>query len=127
MVLFTGDGSAKFFINLPMAGINAAITNYFVMFFRDMPDETLDKVHNWNGFFHILVILMPVVMESNKLAVIGVNPGSGDDRPSKIASDVLHDRFWVAFIRFGVDIEAVFVFCVTMSLYFFEGWSNLRF
>lgn len=70
---------------------------------------------------------MTIVMESNKITVIPVNPRSGNDRPSKIASDILHDSFRVAFIGLGIDVEAVFVFPVTAGLYFFKGWPNLGF
>ena len=43
-MFFFGNGSAKFFINIP--------------------DKALNKFHDRNGFFHILVIFMTVIMES---------------------------------------------------------------
>ena len=38
VVLFTGNGSVKFFINFPVSCINAAVADHLEMFFRDMPD-----------------------------------------------------------------------------------------
>ena len=39
MVPFTGYGPVEFFVNLPVAGINTAITDHFIMLFRDMRDS----------------------------------------------------------------------------------------
>ncbi len=52
-------------------------------------------------------------MEGDKVAVIAVNPGRGDNRPSQIAPDVFYGSFGAAFIWLCIDIEAVFVFPVT--------------
>lgn len=46
---------------------------YFIMLFRDMPDQSSDEVHYREGFLHILAIFMAVVMESDKIAVIPVD------------------------------------------------------
>lgn len=92
-----------------------------MVLFRDMLDKMLYKFHNGDSFFHVFVILMAVVMESNKITVIVVNTGSGDNRPSGIASDILHDGFGVTFIGFGIDVKAVFVFPVATGFYLFKG------
>ena len=63
----------KFFINFPVPCINAAVADHFEMFFRDMPDETFYELHNRKGFFHIGVIFVAVVMESDKVAIIFVS------------------------------------------------------
>lgn len=117
----------ELFVNVPVACINAAITNHFVMLFWDMLDKTLYKFHNWDSFFNILAIFMSVVMKSNKITIIAVNPGSGDYRPSKIAAYILHNSFWVTFIGFGIDVKAVFVFPVATGFYLFKGCSNSGF
>lgn len=83
----------EFFINLPVSGIDAAITDHLVMLFRDVPDEPLYELHNRDSFFHIFVILMTVVMESDKITVIAVNTGSGDNRAAEITADVLYNCF----------------------------------
>ena len=36
VMLFTGDSMEEMFINLPAAGIKAAIADHFKVFFRDM-------------------------------------------------------------------------------------------
>lgn len=124
MVFFAGYGSVEFFINLPVSGIDAAISDHFVMLFWDMFYKTLYKFHNRDSFFHVFVILMTVVMESNEVTVIVVNTGSGDYRSSEIASDILHDGFWVTFTGFGIDVKAGFVFPVAAGLNLFKGWSD---
>ena len=58
-----------------------------------MLDKTLYKFHNEDSFFHVFVILMTVVMESNKITVIVVNTGRGDYRPAEIAADILYNCF----------------------------------
>ena len=88
VVLFTGNGSVEFFINFPVSCINAAVADHFEMFFRDMPDETSYELHNRKRFFDIGIIFMAVVMEGDKVAIIFVDPGGGNNRTSQIASNV---------------------------------------
>ena len=65
MMFFTGNCPKQFFVDISVPGINTAITYHFEMFFRDMPDQTLDEFKGRNRFCHILIIFMPVVMESD--------------------------------------------------------------
>lgn len=123
-MLFTGNGSVKFFINFPVPCINAAVADHFEMFFRDMPDETFYELHNRKRFFDIGVIFVAVVMESDKVAIIFVNPGGGNNRASQIAPNVFYGGFGVAFSWLGIDIETVFVIPVTTGLYFFERGTD---
>ena len=108
-MLFPGDGPAELFVKLPASGIDTAIADHLKMFFRDMPDQTLNKLHDRDGLFHIFIILMPVVVESDQIAIITVNAGSGDHWPAKIAPDILDSSFRVTGIGFGIDIEAIFM------------------
>ena len=112
-MLFTGNGSVKFFINLPVAGINAAVADHFEMFFRDMSDETFYEFHNRKSFFDIGVIFVSVVMEGNKVTNIAVNLGRGDNGPPQITPNVFYGGFRITFIRLCIDIKTVFVFLVS--------------
>ena len=126
-MLFTGDCTKKFFVNLPVAGVNTAIADHFIMLFRDVADQTLYEFHNRNRFFYVPVIFVSVVMKGYKVTVIVVNSGGGNDRAAKIASDILDNGFRVTWIGFGIDVESLFVFPVTAGFYFFEGRSNSGF
>lgn len=126
-MFFTGDGSVEFFVNLPVPRINAAITDHFVMLFGDMADEAFYELHNRDGFFHIFVIFMPVIMESDKVAIIFVNPGSGNYGPSEITSDIFYHGFGIAFVRLCIDIEAFLVFPVTACFYLFKRVADFVF
>ena len=90
------------------------------MFFRDVADETFYEIHNRQSFFHILIVFVTVVMESDGISVIPVNPGGGYNRSAKIAADIFCNCFGVAQIRFGIDIKSMFVLSVTFRFYFFE-------
>ena len=63
-------------------------------------------------------------MESNGISVIPINPGSGNYRPAKIAADVFSHYFWIAEIRFGIDIEAVLMLRVAFRFDFFKRRSD---
>ena len=78
----------ELFINIPVTGINAAVAYHFEMLFRDMADEALYERHNRKVFFDIGVIFVAVVMEGDKVAIIFVNPGGGNNRTSQIAPNV---------------------------------------
>lgn len=107
-----------------MSGVNAAITDHFVMFFRDMLYEPRDKFHNRDGFFYICVVFVPVVVEGNGAAVILIDPGGGNHRASKITANVFQDRTGVTCVRPGVDIEAIFVLLVAAGFYFFKRGTD---
>ena len=117
----------SFFVDLPVPGVNAAITDHLKMFFRDMADQTLYKFHDQAGFFYILIIFMAIVMEGNEVTIIVVNAGSRDHRTDRIAFDILDSSFRVTVIGFGIDIEAVFVFPVTACLHLFKRRGDLSF
>ena len=107
-----------------MSGIQTAISNHFKMFFRDVTDQTFYEIHNRQSSFHILFIFVAVIVESNVISVIPVNPGSGNHRPAKIAAGVFSHYFRIAEIRFGIDIEALLMLSVTFRFNFFERRSN---
>ena len=121
MVLFPGNGPAEFFVDLPVPGINAAIADHLKMFFRDMADQTLYKLHDRDGLFHICIILMAVVMEGNEVTIIFVNAGSCDHRTAEIAADILDSSFGVTGIGFGIDIEACLLYTSVSAFIFFSN------
>lgn len=61
-----------------------------------------------------------MIVESDRITVIVINPGSSDDRPAKITTDILSDYFGVTEIRFSIDIETMHMFAVTSCFYFFK-------
>lgn len=126
-MLFTGYGAVQLFVDIPMACVNVAVADHFVMLFRDMPNEPFYEIHNRDRFFHIYIILMPVIMEGNKVAVIFINPGGRNDRPAKIAADVFNNSFGITFVWLCVNIEAVFVFPVATGFNLFERRTNTGF
>ena len=89
-----------------------------------MSDKPLYEFHNRDSFFYILVIFVPVVVESDKVAVIFVNPGSSDDGAPKVASNVFHDGVGITFVGLGIHIEAFFVFLVTKGFYIFKSRAD---
>ena len=117
----------EFFIGLPVAGIKAAIADHFIVLFGDMADQALDELHDRDSFLHIFVVLMAVVMESDEVAVIFVNAGSGDGRASQIAADIFDDRFRVAGIGFGINVKAIFMLAVAACFHFFKRGADFSF
>ena len=63
---------------------------------------------------------MTVIVERDRITVIVIDPGSSDDRPAKITTDILSDYFGVTENRFSIDIETMFMFAVTSCFYFFK-------
>ena len=107
-----------------MASIQAAISNHFKVFFRDMTDQPFDEVDGRNRFFYVFIIFMTIVMESNGLSVIVVNPGGGDDWTAEITPNIFNNRGRITKARFSIDIKAMFMFCVTLGLGLFERGAN---
>lgn len=124
LLLFFRNSEMEFFINGTMSGIKAAITDHLEMFFRDVPDKAFDKIHDRNGFLNVLVIFVTIVMERDKIARIRIDSGSGNDRATKIATDIFGNSLRVTTVRFGINIEAVFVFKITSGRNFFKRRTN---
>ena len=85
-----------------------------------MLDEPLDEIHDRNGFLDILFIFMSVVVKSDKVTIILVNSWSSDNRSSKVTPNIFYNCFRVAFIRFGINVEAFFMFLIAKSFYFLK-------
>ena len=92
-----------------------------------MLDKAFDEFHDRDGFFDILIILVTVVVESDKIAIILVNSGSGDDWAAEITADVLYNGFRIAFVWLGIHIEAIFMLPVALGLNLFKGRADFCF
>ena len=110
-----------------MASIDAAITDHLKVFFRDMPNQSFDKVYGWDGLYDVLFIFMPIVMKSNHFTIVFINTGCGNNWTTEIATDIFHYGFWIAMIGFGIHIKALFVIGITFGFYFFERGTDFGF
>ena len=127
LMFFFGNDTVQFRINLTVPCIQPAIADHFKMFFRDVADETFYEIHDRQSFLHILVIFMAVIMESNGISIIPINPGCGYDGSAKITTNIFRNDFRVAEIGLGIDIETMFVLAVAFGFYFFKGRSYFAF
>lgn len=121
-LFFQRDGSSNTGVRLTVASIEAVISNHFEMFFRDVTDQSFDKVHGRDGFVDKTVVFVPVVMERDGIGilVVGINSGSSNDRATKITTDVFEDSRRAAFAAFGIDVETVLGVSVNRGLYPFK-------
>lgn len=110
-----------------MPCIEPIITGHLEMLFRDMLDGEGNKVHDRESFFHIGIILVFIVVESHMIAIVRINARGGNNRPAKVTADVFYDSIRVAEIRFGIDIETVFIFFVNGCFGLFKRRTDMRF
>ena len=85
-----------------------------------MPDQSFDEINGRESFFHVLLIFMAVVMESNSIAIISIDSGCSNNRSSKITTDVFDHSFRVRKMRFGINVKAMLMIGVTFGLHFFK-------
>ena len=86
--------------------INAVVADHFKVPVRDMYDQPFDKVNGRDAFCDCFMILMALIMERHTIPVIGINPGSGIDRSSRISADVFKGDIRRTQVRFGSNIKA---------------------
>ena len=103
----------KFGIYFSVPCIKTAISNHFKVFFRDVSDEAFDEINGRDGFFYIFFVFMAIVMKSNEFTIVLINSGSGNNRATKITTDILDNVLRVAFVRFCIDIETMLVIRIT--------------
>ncbi len=61
------------------------------------------------------------------VTIIRINSGKGNDGPAQITADVFDNGFRVAKIRFGINVEAIFVFVIDLRFTFFKRRANAFF
>ena len=97
------------------------------MFFRDMLDQKFYKIQRRNSFFNVRIILVSVVMESDEITIIGINPGGSNHRATEITGDIFHDGIRVTEVRFCIDIETIFVLIIDGSFDLFKRGTDMFF
>lgn len=113
-VLAFMDGKVELILFDMFSGIDTIIADLFKMLFRDMLYQPVDEVHGRQGFYHILVILMAVVMKGNGIVfrIVLINTGSGNNRSSEITANVFDHLSGIAAVRFCIDVESIFMIMV---------------
>ena len=119
-MFFSGNGTIELLINLSVTCVEPAIPDHFKMLLWDMADQACYEVHSRDSLDDIFVIFMPVVVESDIFSIIFVDPGSGNDRTAKIAADVFDDGFGITFVRFGINIETMFMIRIAFGFNFLK-------
>ena len=107
-------------VNFAVTCIETAIADHFKVFFRDMADQSFDEFNSRNRFFYVFIIFMTIVMKSNRLSVIAINPRGGDNRTAKIAADIFDDSCRVTKVRLSIDIKPLFMLFVALRFDFFK-------
>lgn len=107
-------------VNFAVACIETAIADHFKVFFRDMADQSFDEIDSGNRFFYVFIIFMTVVMKSDRMSVIAVNPRGGDNWTAKITADIFYDSCRITKVWFCIDIKALFMLCVALRFDFFK-------
>ena len=106
--------------------INAIVAYHFKVPVRDMYDQTIDKVNGRDTFRDGFMILMALIMERHIIPVIGINPGSGNDRSSKVPADIFHGDIRRTQVRFGSNIKAFGVVFVDLIFKPFKRRTQFR-
>ena len=114
-------------IDCPMTCIETARPDHFEMFFWYMADQAFDEIDSRNSFFNILIIFMAIVMKSDHMAIVFVNPGGGNNGAAKITADIFDNIFGITFVGLRINIEAVSMLSVTGSFDLFERWPDSGF
>lgn len=117
----------KRFVSFTVTGIETIVSGHFKMFFRDVLDQKFYKIQCRNRFFNVCIILVSVVMESDEITIIGINPGSSNHRAAQITGDIFHDGIRVTEIRFCIDIETIFVLIIDGSFDLFKRGADMFF
>ena len=106
--------------------VDTVVTNHLEMLIRDMNNKSLNEINSGNGFNNEFVIFVPVVMESNRRTIIGINARRSNNGSAEIPADVLGDNGRIAVIGLGINIEALAMVLVNSRFNCFEGISKFR-
>lgn len=102
--------------------INAVVADHFKVPVRDMYDQPFDKVNGRDAFCDCFMILMALIMERHEITVIGINPGSSNNRSPKVSDDVFNGdirRISKERTEGGLNKRAAFVPSYSIHFWFF--------
>ena len=117
----------KFLVDLTVPCIQAIVPCHLEIFIRDVLYEQLDKINRRKGFSDERIVFVFVVMKSNHIPIVSIDPGKGDHRPAQITADIFDDRIRIAEVWLCVNIKGVFVFAVYFRFCLFERRANALF
>lgn len=123
-MFFFGNGTVQSFVDFPVAGIESAVANHLEVFFRNMMNQTFYKIHDRQGFFHIGIVFMSVVVESDCLTVIFVDTGGCNDGAAKVVPNVFDNNLGVTYVWFCINIESMFIVFIAKSLHLLERGAD---
>ena len=103
-----------------MSCIDTVITDHLKEFFRDMSDQTADKVHDGDCLLNVFFVLMPVVIKGDILSVIVQDALCRDYRTAKISADILKDFGRFTFFGFCIYVESVLMVPINSSFCLFK-------
>lgn len=110
-----------------MPRIKAIVSGHFKVFFRDVLDKKLDEFQYREGFLHIRVIFVLIVMKSDIFSIIRINARGGNDRSPKIPADIFGNGIRVTETGLGINIESILISAVNVSFCSFKGRSEMQF
>lgn len=108
-----------------MTCIDAIITDHLEILFGDMADKPVHEFQSGNGLINQSVVFVSVVVKCDRITIVSVNAGGGDNRAAEVSADVFCDNGRIAEIRFGIDVETIFLIMVNRSLDIFERVTEL--
>lgn len=121
------DNTEEFCICFSVSGIQSAISNHFKVFFRDMGKESFDEINSGDSFLDVFIIFMTIVMKSNRIPIIAVYSGGCDNGTSKVTTDIFDGCVRIAEVRFGINVETMFMVAVTFGFDLFKRRTDDRF
>ena len=71
-----------------------------------MQDQAFDKVNGGDAFCDRFMVLMSLIMERHTIPVIGINPGSSNNRSPKVSADVFNGDIRRTQVRLSSNIKA---------------------
>lgn len=117
----------KLLVDFTVPCIQAVVPCHLEIFFRDVLDEQLNKINRRKGFSDERIVFVFVVMKGNRIAIVRIDSGKGDNRPSQVTADIFDNRIRIAEIWLCVNIEAVFIFVIDFRFYPFERRADALF
>ena len=102
--------------------INPIAADHFKVSVRDMYNQAFDKVNGRDAFCDCFMVLMALIMERHEITVIGINPGSSNNRSPKVSDDVFNGdirRISKERTEGGLNKRAAFVPSYSIHFWFF--------
>lgn len=126
LVFFFRNRAVKPFVLIAVSSIDAIISDHLKVLLGDVLYQAPDKFKGGYCLCDKGIVLVPTIVEGDRIPIVIIDTGRGDNRPAQIPADIFGNSIRLTFLGFRIDIETVFTLVINGGFCLFERITDMR-